>query len=179
MLGLVVTEHIHARFPEFSEGDLAKLRASLVNSTTLADVADEVDLGSHLHLGRGEETSGGREKPSILADALEAVIGAVYLDGGYDVAARFVLGLLEDRVAMSTLGDAKTRLQEYAARISAPPVHYDVDESGPDHAKWFRARAILDGTLVGEGEGRSKKQAEQAAAAAAHDLLGLDDTTTD
>lgn len=178
MLGLVVTEHIHARFPDFAEGDLAKLRASLVKATTLAELAIAIDLGAYLHLGRGEESSGGREKPSILADALEAVIGAVYVDGGFAPAARLVLELLDDRVLSSTLGDAKTRLQEHAAQSGSTPVRYDVEESGPDHSKRFRAEAVLDGTLVGVGEGRSKKQAEQEAAAAASRVLGLDDATT-
>lgn len=179
VLGLVVTEHIHARYPERAEGDLAKLRSSLVNATTLAEIAAEIDLGAHVYLGRGEEASGGRDKPSILADAFEAVIGALYLDAGLEASRSFVLRLLGERVEMATLGDAKTRLQEYAARESKPPVRYDVDESGPDHAKWFRARALLDGTLVGEGEGRSKKQAEQAAAEEAHRLLGIDEPTVD
>lgn len=175
MLGLIVTEHIHARFPDFSEGDLAKLRASLVNANVLAAVAGEIGLGSHLYLGRGEATSGGNEKPSILADALEAVIGALYVDRGIDPARELVLRLLDDRIEPASLGpggfDAKTRLQELAARLEVPPVRYEVEESGPDHAKWFKAQVLLDGTLVGEGEGRSKKQAEQAAAQNAYDRL--------
>ncbi|MEM8903342.1 MAG: ribonuclease III [Actinomycetota bacterium] len=176
VLGLVVTEHIHARFPDFSEGDLAKLRASLVNANVLAEVATEIGLGDHLFLGRGEAASGGGEKPSILADALEAVIGAVYVDGGMEVARTLVLSLLGGRIDPAAIGpggfDAKTRLQELAARLEVPPVRYEIDESGPDHAKWFEARVLLDGTLVGEGEGRSKKQAEQAAAQDAHERLG-------
>lgn len=151
------------------------MRASLVNANVLAEVAAEVDLGPHLFLGRGEAASGGPEKPSILADALEAVIGAIYVDGGLDPTRDVVLRLLEDRIEPASLGpggfDAKTRLQELAARLEVPPVRYEVTESGPDHAKWFKAQVLLDGTLAGEGEGRSKKQAEQAAAQHAHDRL--------
>lgn len=175
MLGLIVTEHIFSRFPDFNEGDLAKLRASLVNANVLAEVAGEIGLGGHLYLGRGEAASGGHEKPSILADALEAVIGALFVHAGLDVARELVLRLLDERIAPAALGpggfDAKTRLQELAARLEVPPVRYEVTESGPDHAKWFKARVLLDGTLVGEGEGRSKKQAEQAAAQDAHERL--------
>ncbi len=141
----------------------------------LAELAGEIELGRHLHLGRGEAASGGHEKPSILADALEAVIGAVYVDGGLEPTRELVLRLLDERIEPASAGpggfDAKTRLQELAAQLEVPPVRYRVSESGPDTAKWFKAQVLLDGTLVGEGEGRSKKQAEQAAAQNAHDRL--------
>ena len=168
VLGLAVTDHIFRTYPDLPEGDLAKLRASVVNAETLADVAATMGLGSVMLLGKGEDSSGGREKPSILADAIEAVIGAVYLEAGWDEAAQLVLTLLEDRIEESASGpgggDYKTRLQELAARNCLESLRYEVDDEGPDHAKWFHARVLVDGRSMGEGQGRSKKQAEQAAA---------------
>ncbi|HLG92384.1 MAG TPA: ribonuclease III [Acidimicrobiales bacterium] len=175
VLGLAVTDYIYSTYPYLAEGDLAKLRASVVNAETLAEVATDLDLGSALLLGKGEDASGGREKPSILADAMEAVIGAVYLDQGWEAASRLVLELLEDRIAEAAAGpgggDYKTRLQELVARSSDRPLRYELEDEGPDHAKSFRARLYLGPRLVGEGEGRSKKQAEQAAARMAWSAL--------
>jgi len=177
VLGLVVTDHIFRTYPDLPEGELAKVRASVVNSALLAEVAAELGIGDFLLLGKGEDASGGREKPSILADAMEAVIGAVYLDGGWDAAAALVLSLLGERVADAAAGpgghDYKTRLQELAARTFDQLPRYVVSDDGPDHAKRFYATVLLAGQERGRGEGRSKKQAEQAAARAAWSDLAV------
>jgi ribonuclease-3 len=175
VLGLVVTDHVFRSYPDLPEGELAKVRASVVSAAALADVAAELDLGEALLLGKGEDASGGREKPSILADALEAVIGAVYLDRGWDAAAAVVLRLLGDRIAAAAAGpggqDYKTRLQELSARSFEDVPSYLVVDEGPDHAKRFFATVIVGGRARGQGEGRSKKQAEQAAARCAWEVL--------
>jgi len=171
VLGLIVTDHIFLTYPDLPEGELAKVRATVVSAATLAEVAAELELGDAILLGKGEDASGGREKPSILADALEAVIGAVYLDGGWSAASDLVLGLLGERIAGAAAGpggqDYKTRLQELAARHFEELPRYDVADEGPDHAKRFFATVFIAGASRGVGEGRSKKQAEQAAARAA------------
>ena len=168
VLGLVVTEELFRRHPDLPEGQLAKLRAAVVNSRALAGVARELGVGRYLRLGRGEEASGGRDKSSILADAVEALIGAVYIDCGTEPARTLVLrlfGELLDGSARLGAGlDWKTSLQELAAGHSLGVPEYHVTESGPDHAKTFRATALVGGESVGEGEGRSKKEAEQRAA---------------
>lgn len=175
VLGLVVTDHIFSEYPELPEGELAKVRAVIVSATTLADVASGLDLGDYLYLGRGEEQSGGREKSSILADAMEAVIGAVYIDGGWEPARDLVLTLLGERIAEGAKGpgihDYKTRLQELAAQTLDVVPRYVVESEGPDHAKEFRATVYLLGEARGVGEGTSKKQAEQIAAAEAWEAL--------
>jgi len=168
VLGLVVTEELFRRHPDLPEGQLAKLRAAVVNSRALAEVARDLGVGQYLRLGRGEEASGGRDKSSILADAVEALIGAVYIDRGTEPARELVLRLfrrLLDGSAQLGAGlDWKTSLQELAAEQSLGVPEYHVTESGPDHAKTFRATALVGGEPVGEGEGRSKKEAEQRAA---------------
>lgn len=168
---MVVTEHLYLRYPDRAEGALAPMRAAVVNAVALADIAVELDLGPWIRLGKGEEGAGGREKGSILSDAVEAVIGAVYLDGGWAPARDLVVGLVAPRLdaldASPGQQDHKTHLQELAARTGSSAPVYEVDSSGPDHARSFRASVRLDGALRGTGEGRSKKQAEQAAAAAA------------
>jgi ribonuclease III len=175
VLGLVVTDHIFRSYPKLPEGEMAKVRAAVVSAAALAAVADELELGEALLLGRGELASGGREKPSILADALEAVIGAVYLDGGWPAAERFVIGLLEPRIAAAASGpgghDHKTRLQELAVRTLDSLPDYVVVEEGPDHAKRFRASVRVGLHVFTGGEGRSKKQAEQAVAREAWEAL--------
>lgn len=171
VLGLAVTTHIYDRFGDLPEGPLAKLRASVVSSQALAGVAENIHLGAHLRLGRGEEVSGGRGKPSILADAMEAVIGAVYLDAGWDRANEFVIGLLNEHIESAAetpgRGDYKTRLQERVVHTNGSSPHYQLSESGPDHAKRFQATVTVDGVEMGAGAGSSKKEAEQAAAEAA------------
>jgi len=171
VLGLAVTDHVYATYPELPEGELAKLRASVVNAEVLAEVAVDVGVGPALALGKGEDASGGRAKGSILADAMEAVIAAVYLDGGWDAARALVLRLLGDRIEEGAEGpggsDFKTRLQEFSTRQFDQLPRYHVRAEGPDHSKRFFATVTLRGTQYGEGQGRSKKQAEQAAARAA------------
>jgi ribonuclease III len=175
VLGLVVTDYIYRAFPHLPEGELAKVRASVVNAGVLAELATEIELGAFVLLGKGEGLSGGREKPSILADAMEAVLAATYLDGGWDAAYKLVMALLGERIAAAAEGpggqDYKTRLQELAARRFDQMPRYEVRDEGPDHAKRFFANVVLQGTPRGRGEGRSKKQAEQAAARMAWEWL--------
>jgi ribonuclease-3 len=178
VLGLIVTDHIFRTYPELPEGELAKVRASVVNSSALAEVASGLDLGEALLLGKGEDQSGGREKPSILADAMEALIGAVYLDQGLDAATDLVMMLFGERMNEAAAGpggqDYKTRLQELSARYLDALPQYVVIAEGPDHAKHFHATVYLDAEPKGEGDGRSKKQAEQAAARVAWEKLSAD-----
>ncbi len=175
VLGLVVTEHLFVTYPSLPEGELAKVRSSLVNSAALAELAAELRLGEALLLGKGEDASGGREKPSILADATEALIGAVHLDAGRDAAARLVLDLLGERIDEAAAGpggqDYKTRLQERCARAFDELPEYATTDEGPDHAKQFEAVVTVAGVRRGSGRGRSKKQAEQAAARVAWEAL--------
>jgi ribonuclease-3 len=176
VLGWVVTDHLFVQYPELPEGELAKVRSSLVNSAALADVAGSLGLGDALLLGKGEDASGGRAKLSILADAMEAVLGAVYIDRGPDVAAELVMRLIGERIAEAAAGpggeDYKTRLQERCARDYDELPSYVVSDDGPDHAKHFDATVVVHGERLGTGSGRSKKQAEQAAARAAWARLG-------
>ncbi len=169
VLGLCITDHIYRHYPDFSEGELAKVRAGIVNASSLAETAVEYGLGPTLLLGNGEDMSGGREKPSILSDGFEAVIGAIYLDGGWAAAQRFIVealgGRIEDAADNPGIQDYKTRLQEVAARHYGSVPRYEVDDSGPDHRKNFTASVVIDGEVRGSGNGRSKKQAEQRAAA--------------
>jgi ribonuclease-3 len=175
VLGLVVTRFAYEEYPQLPEGELAKLRAAVVSADALSEVAQELDLGAALRLGKGEAASGGRSKPSILADAMEAVIAAVYLDGGLVPATRLVLALLEGRIREQAAGpggqDYKTRLQELAARWCDGLPRYQVRHEGPDHSKRFFAAVHLRSEEYGTGEGRSKKAAEQAAARVAWERL--------
>ena len=168
VLGLVVTRYVFENFPELPEGQLSEVRAGVVNARVLAELALELDLGPHLLLGKGEDAAGGRAKPSILADAFEAVVAAVYLDQGFAVARDLVLRCLAERIADAAAGpggrDYKTRLQEATAALSLGRPRYVVRDEGPDHAKQFFAMVYVTDRLYGEGDGRSKKQAEQSAA---------------
>ena len=168
VLGLIVTSHLFRTYVDIPEGELTKVRASVVNSATLAEVAAELDIGPSLMLGKGEDLSGGREKPSILADATEALIGAVYIDQGWEAAEAAVMSLFGPRIEEAAAGpggqDYKTRLQELCARLFDQLPRYGVTDEGPDHAKEFEATVFLQGRSYGAGRGRSKKQAEQAAA---------------
>jgi len=175
VLGLVVTDEIYHDHPDEQEGRLAKLRAAAVRSETLAEIARGIDLGRYIKLGRGETASGGADKDSILADALEAILGSVYLDQGfatvYDLVQRLFAELLGELAESDTALDYKTSLQELsAARFEMLP-RYQVHDEGPDHAKTFTAEVHVDGRLLGRGIGRSKKQAEQRAAREAHRAL--------
>ncbi len=182
VLGLVVTEHLFTSYPDLSEGQLAKLRAAVVNSRALADVARGLELGALIHLGRGEESTGGRDKSSILADTMEAVIGAVFLEHGIDGARIFVHHLFDDLMAdAATRGaglDWKTSLQEVASLGGHGVPVYDVTESGPDHAKTFSATVLLADQTYGPGTGRNKKEAEQKAAALAFAAISPETLTT-
>ena len=168
VLGLVVTDALYRRHPGRSEGQLAKNRSGVVSAAALADVARDLGLGPALLLGHGEELTGGREKASILADGLEAVIGAVYLEHGFDVAVQVVMRLVAPRLdsaaARRAGTDWKTDLQELVAATGRSAPTYQVTGTGPDHARQFTAWVTLDSVLLGEGHGRSKKQAKQRAA---------------
>ena len=178
VLGLTVTDELFHRHPERTEGDLAKLRASVVNTHALADVArglTEEGLGAHLLLGRGEVNTGGADKSSILADGMESLLGAVYLHHGIEVAREVIMRLFGDLLDTApTLGaglDWKTSLQELTAARSLGPPAYVVTSTGPDHDKEFTAVVVVMDTEYGSGVGRSKKEAEQKAAAAAWKAL--------
>ncbi len=175
VLGWLVAELAYRRLGDLAEGKLTDLRKSVVNATALAEVAEEIGLGDWLLLGKGEDSAGGRRKPSILSDAFEAVLGAVYLDGGVDAAKALVTRLFSERldVAAGRLDrlDHKTMLQELAARLHDTAPVYLLTEFGPDHSKTFKATVIVAGTVLGAGEGKSKKLAEQQAASLAYDAL--------
>ena len=181
VLGLSVTTYIFDTYPDLSEGELSKLRASVVKADVLAEVANEIELGAALRLGKGEDASGGRLKPSILADALEALLAAVYFDGGWEAADKVVLHLFGDRIHNCSTGpggsDFKTRLEELAAQRLEQLPRYRVDADGPDHSKHFVASVSIAGKPWGTGEGSSKKQAEQAAAQVA--LIALNEQLSD
>lgn len=175
VLGLVVTDVAYTDFPEMPEGELAKLRAAIVNMSALADVARDLRLGDFIMLGKGEEMSGGRDKASILADALEAILGAIYLDRGLGTARAFIERLFRPRMVAYVRGegerDYKTILQELAsADLHAMP-EYKISDQGPDHLKEFTATVFLNGKAWGRGIGRSKKEAEQQAAHEAYERL--------
>lgn len=175
VLGWVIADLVFARYAELAEGALTDLRKSVVNATALAEVAAELHLGDHLLLGKGEHAADGRQKVSILSDALEAVLGAIYIDGGvaaaFDVIERLFVPRLERAVTMLDRLDFKTALQEVLAQQSKPPPEYVVRSTGPDHDKAFYAEVLVAEQLLGVGEGRSKKAAEQAAASAAFSAL--------
>jgi ribonuclease-3 len=179
VLGVVVTDHVYRTYANLDEGDLTEIRKTVVNSVALADVAVELDVGPHLLLGKGEQLSGGREKPSILADAMEALIGAVYLASGLEGAKELVLRILGTRLATAQAdgADHKSRLQELAAHRFGVPPRYSVEATGPDHARTFYVTVTIADTAYGHGDGRSKKQAEQAAARAAFEALSDGDAT--
>ncbi len=171
MLGLVVADRVYRQFPDLAEGQLSKIRASVVNAAALAEIAAGLGLGPQLRLGRGEDQSGGRSKTSILADATEAVIGAVYIDAGIETAEAFVVAQLGERIDAAALHpgetDYKTRLQELFDRTGSDAPVYSSTESGPDHHKRFRASVLVGAEIRGTGAGDSKKEAEQQAARAA------------
>ncbi len=175
VLQLAVTDYLFEHHPDLAEGELAKIRAAVVAEPALAGLAMEFELGDALRLGRGEELTGGREKPSILADALEAVLGALYLDAGFGAAKVIVLRhwapLIEERAGSPGARDYKTRLQELLAKDGVQP-RYRIAEEGPDHAKWFEAVVTAGGRELGRGAGTSKKRAQQEAARAAMAVLG-------
>ena len=176
ILGMVLAEILYFRFPEASEGDLSRFRSQMADQDTLACIARECGFGQFIRLGRGEEQSTGRDKDSILADVLEALIAAVYLDGGLDSTHRLVMRLFKDLldtpVAILKINDAKSELQELlSARRLPPPCYRLVEESGPPHSRFYRFQVLMDDEIVGEGTGKSKKTAQQAAASQALEHL--------
>ncbi|CAM3748913.1 ribonuclease III [Smaragdicoccus niigatensis] len=178
VLGLAITEQLYVVHPEKPEGELAKLRASVVNQFALAEVArglGEGGVGAHLFLGKGEELTGGRDKPSILSDAMESLLGAIHLQHGIEVAREVVLRLfaelLERAPRMGAGHDWKTSLQELTAERSFGTPVYEISSTGPDHDKEFTATVLVAGNPSGTGVGRTKKEAEQKAASAAWNLL--------
>lgn len=176
VLGFVSAEFLYSRFPNAPEGELTRIRAALVREESLFEVAQSLQLGECLMLGKGEESGGGRQRPSILADCTEAVFAAVYLDGGMDCARdlihRVLLSKGDIEVAESRRRDYKTELQELVQRKPHQVLRYElVGQSGPDHAKVFTVAVLLNGDPVGEGSGHSKKEAEQSSARAALEKL--------
>ena len=168
MLGLTVAKDLYKAFPDMPEGQMTKLRADLVCEHSLAEAAKKLDLGAYMRFGKGEKNCGGSTRPSILADAMEAVIAAVYLDGGFEAAEQLIYKLILDPMKHGQKAvnrDYKTTLQEIVQRQSGQTLTYElVGESGPDHNKVFTAVVKLNGKLQGIGTGRNKKEAEQAAA---------------
>ena len=176
VLGMVTAMRLYRLYPDMPEGKLSRLRAELVCEQSLHAVALELGLGSYIRLGHGEARNGGRERPSILADAVEAIIAAIYLDGGLESAQRFILdhiltGLAEGQ--MHHVADYKTELQERVQRKPGQALEYTLlSESGPDHNKSFTMNVLLNGSEIGRGTGRTKKEAEQSAAKSALERMG-------
>lgn len=175
VLGLVVTQELYITFPDLDESKLSPLRSGVVNTKALAQIARDLKLGEHLRIGKGEESSGGRDKNSILADSLEALVGAIYLNHGFDMTSKIILNWFRPVIANANeLGvglDGKTALQELAAANGLASPEYEVTESGPDHDKSFTAVALLGKEKFEVGIGKSKREAEQAAARLAYEAL--------
>ena len=174
ILGMVVADYLYKTFPDRPEGELTRMRADMVCEQALAVVADRIGLGQHLLLGNGEEQGGGRKRNSILADGVESIIAATYLDGGMDAAKAFISQFILCDVPVTKLhnADYKTALQEKVQKKRDQSLRYELaGESGPDHDKRYTVRVLLNGTVVGEGTGSSKKRAEQDAARAAMESL--------
>jgi ribonuclease-3 len=175
VLGLIVTEELYKRYPEFDESRLSPLRSGVVNMRALADIARGLQLGQHIRLGKGEEVTNGRDKNSLLADALEALIGAIYLQFGFAECTQIVRTLItptmDSAVARGAGLDGKTALQELAASLGKGAPEYVVSEEGPDHDKNFTAVAMLSGQEMSQGTGKSKREAEQVAARSAYEAL--------
>lgn len=167
VVGLAVSRYLYENFPERPEGELAKMRAEVVRADALAWAARKIGLGRFLRLGRGEEKSGGRERATLLGDAFEAVVAALFLERGWEEAEKFVIAILREKLEglQGPVVDPKTQLQEaLQARSKEAPTYRLVGESGPDHQKWFQSEVLHQGKVLGRGEGPSKKAAEQAAA---------------
>ena len=175
VLSVIVSDYLFKRVL-LPEGDLTKIRAAVVCETSLAEFAGQIGLGNYLRLGKGEEANGGRNRPSILADAFEALIAAIYLDGGFKAAAKFVLPFASrsiEHIENASFHDYKTQLQEIVQKNPEEKVSYVLTgERGPDHDKWFEVEVRLNSNVIGRGQGRSKKAAEQQAAREALALMG-------
>lgn len=176
VLSIVVSEYLFEHYKHLPEGELTKIRASLVCESSLFEFAKKIQMGDHILLGKGEENTGGRERPSILADAFEAVIAAIYLDGGMEPAKKHILRFIPENLHSNGdvgFNDFKTILQEIIQKNPEEHVSYILEnESGPDHAKEFTVAVMLNSNVIGRGSGKSKKQAEQQAAKAALELMG-------
>lgn len=178
VLELLVSEYIYKNFSDLSEGEMTKLRANIVCEQSLSQLASNLGLGELLILGKGEDSSGGRKRDSILADLFEAVLGAVFLDGGFEKAKTYLISLLGDTIHEMRdkikTSDCKTTLQEYVQKTSKEPLEYKiVDEKGPDHEKLFFSEVKHRGKVLGRGTGRTKKEAEQNAAMSALKKIGI------
>lgn len=176
VLGLTISDYLFRKYPHLSEGELTKMRSNIVSEYSLALVAKDITLGEYLMLGKGEEMTGGRKRTSILADGVEAIIGAVYIDSNFYSSMEVVLHLLQSQVNVVIEGtgvrDYKTELQEYIQKSSRQGVEYIiVEERGPDHAKLFIVNVFHKGVVLGRGRGKNKKEAEQSAARAALNFL--------
>ncbi len=175
VLGLIVTEELYKRYPDFDESRLSPLRSGVVNMRALADIARGLNLGQHIRLGKGEEVTNGRDKNSLLADALEALIGAIYLQFGFakctEIVRELITPTMDSAVARGAGLDGKTALQELAASLGKGAPEYVVSEEGPDHDKNFTAVAMLGGQALSTGTGKSKREAEQVAARTAYEAL--------
>lgn len=176
VLGFVTAEYLYKKLPDHPEGELTKIRANAVCERSLAKFANTLGLGAELKLGKGEALTGGRERPSILSDAFEAVIAAIYLDGGLAEAKKFILRFVSDtETDVAAVTDYKTLLQEVIQKNPDEHLRYELAaESGPDHYKTFTVEVYLNSNCIGTGEGHSKKKAEQAAAKEALKLMGID-----
>lgn len=178
VLSIVVSEYLFKHFKHIPEGELTKHRASLVCESALFEFSKKIRLGDHIFLGKGEETTGGRQRPSIVSDAFEAVIAAVYLDGGMEAARKYVMQFIPENLSLSSkkaFYDYKTLLQEVIQKNPEERIRYHLKEqSGPDHDKYFVIQVLLNSHVIGEGGGKSKKAAEQAAACEALRLMGIE-----
>ena len=175
VLGLVVTDELYKKFPDLDESRLSPLRSGVVNMRALAQIARDLKLGEYLRIGKGEEATNGRDKNSILADSLEALVGTIYLEHGYirssEVILKWIGSAIESATAQGAGLDGKTALQELAALVNMPSPEYEIVESGPDHDKSFVATVILNDERFPAGSGKSKREAEQAAARIAHEAI--------
>lgn len=175
VLGMIVTEELYRKYPDLDESRLSPLRSGIVNMRALADIARTLDLGKYIRLGKGEEVTNGRDKNSLLADAFEAMIGALYISAGFEKTSECLLRLvsptLNSAIAMGAGLDGKTALQELVASLGKATLEYQVTESGPDHDKSFEAIAVVGGEAIATGLGKSKREAEQAAARSAFAIL--------
>lgn len=178
VLGLVVTEELYRKYPDMDESRLSPLRSGIVNMRALADIARSLELGQYMRIGKGEEVTGGRDKNSLLADSLEALIGAIYLSQGFAATEKVVGSLIKETLENAMVRgaglDGKTALQELVASRKLPSPEYQISESGPDHDKTFVAVAVVNGESVATGEGKSKREAEQIAARIAYEKLTSD-----
>lgn len=168
VLGLVVTEELYQKFPDLAESKLSPLRSGVVNMKALAEIARSLELGQYLRIGKGEETTHGREKNSILSDSLEALVGAIYLQFGYQPTAKIVASWFTQQIDLvqtqGTIVDPKTSLQELSSKLGLGKLDYEITQSGPDHDKDFVAKALINGKMYEPGYGKSKREAEQEAA---------------